>query len=135
MSWHSAGPVPAQGGERDRDLAALVGVGLDLPVGADVPAEYKPVRGLVGEHTRPLAFAPVDATVVDASALARLENRLGYVDGEHVVLARLDVVEVRCEDRERTLDRHVDDDLRTDERVLCLRAHETSSFRCLATAL
>ena len=35
------------------------GVGLDLPVRADVPAEHEPVRGFVGQDGRPRALAAV----------------------------------------------------------------------------
>src|SRR5215207_2034192 len=123
------------GDEAHLDLAGFLGVRLDLPLGADVPAEHDPVRRLVGEHARPLAFAAVDAAVVDAPALAGFEHRLRDLDGEQVVLARLDAVEVVGEDRERALDRRLDDDLRPHRGVLRLRGHETSSVGCSAAAL
>jgi hypothetical protein len=104
-----------------------LGIGLDLPLRADVPAEHDTVRRLVGKDARPPALAAVDPSVVDVAADARLEHRLGDVDAEHVVLARLDPVEVLDEHGERALDRGFDDDRRPDGRLLCLRAHETSS--------
>jgi hypothetical protein len=110
-------------------------IGLDLPLRRDVPAEHDAVRRLVDEHARPLAFAPVDAAVVDPPADARLEDRFRYLDVEHVVLARLDAVEVLGEDREGPFERHVHDYLRPHGRVLGLCVHETSSVRCSATAL
>jgi hypothetical protein len=57
-------------GEADFDLAGLLGVGLDLPLGADVPAEHEPVGRLIGEHPDPVALAAVDAAVVDVAASA-----------------------------------------------------------------
>src|SRR4051812_23537347 len=80
------------GDEGDLDLARLRRVGLDPPLRADVPAEHDAARRLVDEHARPVAFAAVDAAVVDAPALPTLEHRLGDVDAEQVVLARLDAV-------------------------------------------
>ena len=44
----------------------------------------------------------------------RLEDGLGDLDAEHVVLARLEAAEVLGEDRERPLDRRLDDDLVAD---------------------
>ena len=73
-----------------------------------------------------MALAPVDAPVEDPPALARLEDRFRDVDAEHVVLARLDAVELLGEDAERALDRRLDDDLRPHGRRCCLGAHETS---------
>src|SRR5207244_11447845 len=83
-----AGPVGRLRDEADLYLARLLGVGLDLPVEVDVPAEDEPVRRLVGEHARPLALAAVDATVVDAPAGARLDHHLGELRLEDVVLGR-----------------------------------------------
>src|SRR5215212_11928772 len=102
--------------EAHLDLAGLVRVGLDLPLRADVPAEDDAVGRLVREHPRPAALAAVDAAVVDVSADARLEDRLGDVDREHVVLARLEVAEAVGEDGERPLDRRLHDDLVADRR-------------------
>jgi Cation efflux family len=45
------------------------------------------------------------------TAHARLEDRLREVDPEDVVLGRLEITDVLDEDRERALDRRVDDDL------------------------
>src|SRR5215207_9038398 len=123
------------GDEANLHLARLLEVGLDLPLRGDVPAEHDPVRRLIGEHARPLALAAVDAAVVDAPTRASLKHRLRYLDSEHVVLARLDAVEVLREDRERTLDRCLDDDLLLYGRLLWLRGHETSSAGCSAAAL
>src|SRR4051794_3803456 len=103
----------AVGGLRDEahfDLAASVGVGLRLPVRADVPAEHDAVRRLVSEDTSPSALAPVDATVVDVAADSRLEHGLRDIDGEHVVLARLDAVEAIDEHLEGALYRRLHDD-------------------------
>ena len=104
-------PLRRLGDEPHLDLAGLLEVGLDLPLRADVPAEHDPVRWLVGEHARPPAFAAVDAAVVDVPADARLEDGLGDLDAEHVVLGRLEAAELLGEDRERALDRRLDDDL------------------------
>src|SRR5215207_7373909 len=123
------------GDEANLHLARLLEVGLDLPLRGDVPAEHDPVRRLIGEHARPLALAPIHAAVVDAPALASLEHRLRYLDVEHVVLARLDAVELLREDRERALDRDFDDDVGPHEFLACLCGHEFSSVVCSATAL
>jgi len=104
------------------DLARLVQIALELPLRADVPAEHDPIRRLVGEHPPPLAFSPVDPAIVDSTAGAGLEHRLGDIDAEHVVIPRLDLVELLSEDGKRALDRRLDDDMRPDG-ALCLRCH------------
>jgi hypothetical protein len=57
-----------------------------------------------------MAFAAVDAAIVDVAAGVAFEDGLGDVGGEQVVLARLDAVEVLGEDLERPLERRVDGD-------------------------
>src|SRR5204863_9485029 len=99
------------GQEADLDLARLREVGLDLPVRVDVPGEHETIRRLVRNDARPLAFGAIDAAVVDATSGAWLEHRLRDVDAEHVVLARLDPIELLREDLERSVDRHVHADL------------------------
>ena len=39
--------------ERDLDLTRPARVGLDLPLGADIPAEPQSIRRIDGEHPRP----------------------------------------------------------------------------------
>jgi hypothetical protein len=93
------------------------------------------VRRLVGEYARPAALAPVDTAVVQVAAHARLEDRLGDLDREHVVLGRLEAAEARGEDGERALEWGVDDDLCLHGRRSCLCAHWTSSGRCSTAVL
>src|SRR3954469_19861115 len=57
---------------------------LDLPRGADVPAEDHALGRVVGQHARPPTLGAIDATVIDAAADPRLEDRLGDSDPEHV---------------------------------------------------
>jgi hypothetical protein len=64
----------------------------------DVPADHDAVGRLVGEDARPAALAAVDAAIVDVAALARLEDRVGDLDAEQVVLARLERAEALGED-------------------------------------
>jgi hypothetical protein len=52
-----ASAVLGERGERDLDLAGLVLVSLDLPVGADVPAEHETVMRFVGQDARPPVLA------------------------------------------------------------------------------
>src|ERR1035441_8341438 len=59
------GAVRAHGHETGINLAGQLRVGLDLPLRADVPAEYHAVWWLVGQDPRPPAFAAVDGAVVD----------------------------------------------------------------------
>src|SRR5580700_3112196 len=49
--------VRSLGHEPDLDLAGQLRVGLDLPLGADVPAEHHAGRWLVGQDPGPPAFA------------------------------------------------------------------------------
>ena len=113
-----------------RTVRAGLGIGHELPVRADVPAEHDAVGRLVLQHAGPAALAAVDAAIVDVTACARLEDRLGDVCAEQVVLARLDAVELVDEDRERPLERRVDGDRGLERRRRCLHAHESSSGRC-----
>src|SRR5215212_2200556 len=78
---HHARPLGCLGDEPNLDLAGLVGVGLDLPLRGDVPADHEAVRRVVGEDARPAALASVDAAVVEMTARMRLKDRLGDVDG------------------------------------------------------
>src|SRR5713101_5199431 len=71
------GAVRSLGDEPDLDLAGQLRVGLDLPLRADVPAEYHAGWWLVGQDPRPPAFAAVDGAVVDVSAGVGLEDCLG----------------------------------------------------------
>jgi hypothetical protein len=106
--------VRGLGDEAHLDFAGPVWVGLELSVGADVPAEDDPVRRLVGEHTGPAALAAVDAAVDDVAPDVRLEHGLGDLDLKQVVFARLEAAEVICEDRERAVDGGVNNDLVAD---------------------
>src|SRR5438094_3511855 len=90
--------------EAQLDLARLVEVGLELPLRADVPADDEAVRRLVGEHARPAALAAVDAAVVDVAALARLEDHVGELPLDDVVVRRPPAAHVVGEHRERPLD-------------------------------
>src|SRR5580693_10658530 len=71
------GAVRSLGHEPDLDLAGQLRVGRHLPIGADVPAEDHPGGRLVGEDSRPAAFAAVSGPVVDMPADMRLKDCLG----------------------------------------------------------
>ena len=109
-----AGPVRFERREADLDLAGVGGLLVELPLRADVPGEHDPVRRLDGEHRTPRALGAVDASIVRSAADPRFEHRLGDLDVEQVVLARLDRIEVLREDLEgarpgdRDLDRELD---------------------------
>jgi hypothetical protein len=75
------------------------------------------VRWLVGENARPTAHGSIHTAVIDVSAHARLEYRLGDRDAQHVVLAGLDTVEFLREDPERARNRRLHDGLDTDARL------------------
>src|SRR2546423_9007072 len=126
--------IGALADEAHLDLARLLEIGLELPLRADVPADDEAVGRLVGEHARPAALAAVDAAVVDVAALAALEDHLRELPLEDVVLGRPPGPHLVGEDRERPLDRRVDDDRRPDGGRCCLRGHETSSA-CSTAAL
>src|ERR1700743_660961 len=94
----------ALGDEADLHLAGPVGIGLYLPARADFPREDQSCRRLVGEHAAPPALAAVGDEAPDL----RFKDRLGNVDPQHVVLARLDVVEPLAEHPEGAFKRYVD---------------------------
>ena len=109
-----AGTVRAFGDEAHLDLTCPVRVGLDLPLGADIPAEHHPVRRLVGQDPRPPALASIRRAVVDMPSGPRLEHRLGDRGGQQVVLRRLELTKPPGECRERLRLRRVHHDLPAD---------------------
>jgi hypothetical protein len=96
-----ARPLLAIGDEPHLDLAGTFGIGLELPPRTDVPGEDEPIGRLIDEHASPAAFAAVYSPVDDVPASPRLEYNFGDLDGEQVVLMRLDPVELLGEDAER----------------------------------
>jgi hypothetical protein len=100
-------------------------------VRVDVPREDEAIRRLVRDDTRPLTLGAVDAAVVHATSGAWLEHRLRDVDAEHVVLPRLDLIELLREDLERSLERRVHDDLGLHGGVRCGADHASSSTSAL----
>src|SRR5450755_39899 len=99
------GAVRSLGHEPDLDLAGQLRVGLDLPLRADVPAEYHAGGRLVGQDPRPPAFAAVDGAVVDVPAAGAVEACLGDRGRERVVLRRPEVAEAFGERGEGLLGR------------------------------
>src|SRR5262245_9307714 len=112
-------PLGTLGDEANLDLAGAFGIGLDLPLWADVPTDHDSMRRFIGEDTRPTALAAVDAAIIDMAADARLEHRLGDLDPEQVVLAWFDAIEFVGERSERPLDWCVHDDVQL-HTCLCL---------------
>src|SRR5216684_2100972 len=127
------GAVRSLGHEPDLDLAGQLRVGLDLPMGADVPAEYHAGWRLVGQDPRPPALAAVYGAVVDVPADVRLENCLGDRGREQVVLRRLEVAEPLGERCEVLHGRRVDHHLLADNGDLG-SGHGLSSVACSATS-
>src|SRR5262249_27466133 len=58
------GAVGRLGDEADLDFAGVVVVRLDLPGGADVPAEHDPRRRIERQDARPVALLPIFSAVV-----------------------------------------------------------------------
>src|SRR5262245_44227883 len=127
-------PPSALSDEANLDLARSLEVRLDLPLWADVPADYNSMRRLVSEDPRPTALATIDAAVIDVTAHARPEHRLGDLDGKQIVLARLDAIEFLREDAERPLDRRIYDNLRVNARGIGFPDHLISSYGCIISA-
>ena len=88
-----ARPFRRLGDEADLDLAGVVLVRLELPLGADVPAEDDPFGWFVREDTGPPAFASIGGAVVDVTTDLRLEPGFADLGAEEVVLGRLEVAE------------------------------------------
>jgi hypothetical protein len=127
------GTVRSLSHEPDLDLAGQLRVGLDLPLRADVPAEYDAGWWLVGQDPRPPALAAVDGAVVDVPADVGLEDCLGDRRREQVVLWRLEVAEPLGERREGLLSRRVDQHLLADNGDLG-PGHGLSFVVCSATS-
>jgi hypothetical protein len=102
------GLLRSVGGEAHLDLAGVVGVGVELPLAVDLPGDHQPVRRLPGQHAAPVALAAVDAPLVPAPALARLQDRRGHLRLADVVVGRPPGVHRVGEDPERAVDRHTD---------------------------
>src|SRR4051794_15674205 len=77
------GPV---GVESDLDLAGVRGVGVELPVAADLPGEHHPLRGLPGQHPAPVPLAAVHAALEPPAALGGFEDHVGDLGLSDVVL-------------------------------------------------
>ena len=84
-------PVRGLGDEAHLDLAGDGGVGLDLPLRTDVPAEHHPLRWVEHEDARPPALAAIGSAVVDVPTDPRFEDSLCDGYAEQVVLTRLEV--------------------------------------------
>src|SRR5437016_678076 len=80
--------VRSFGDEAHLDLTGAFRIGLELPLQVDVPADDEPGGRLEGEDAGPAAVAAVDAAVVDVAALAWLEDHLGELGLQDVVLGR-----------------------------------------------
>jgi hypothetical protein len=72
--------IGSLGSEADLDLAGHVRVRLELPAGADVPAEHDAVGWVVGEDPCPAALGPVLTAADDVAADVRLEHRSAIGD-------------------------------------------------------
>src|SRR6202049_4932654 len=127
------GAVRSLGHEPDLDLAGQLRIGLDLPLRADVPAEYHAGWWLVGQDPRPPALAAVDGAVVDVPAGVGLEDCLRDRGPEAVVLRRVWGAEPLGERREGLLDRRVDHHPLADNGDLG-SGHGLSSVTCSATS-
>src|SRR6516164_8224218 len=99
----------AIGHEADLHFAGPLRVGLELPLRTDVPADHHPAGRLVDEHPGPPALTAVDTTVVHGAALTRLKDRLGQLRLQDVMFRWPPAADAIGEDRERPLDRSVDD--------------------------
>ena len=127
--------VSAVGGEAHLDLTRARRIRFELPLQVDVPADDEARRWVEREHTRPPALAAVDATVVHVTADTRFEHHLGELGLQDVMLGRPPAPDAVREDRERPLDRRIDDDRRPDRRVSRLRAHCSSRVPCSTACL
>src|SRR5262245_50105817 len=104
MLQFDAGAIWRLGDELHLDLAHLPGIGLDLPVLTDIPADDDALGRLVRQHARPTAFVAVASAVVDVAAHARLEHPLGDFLPEQVVLRWKPTSDAFGEEYERLLD-------------------------------
>src|SRR6185437_12490474 len=98
------------GGEPHLDLARVGRIRVELPLAVDLPGHHEPPRRIPGEDDAPLTFGAVNAALVPAAALLRLEDRLGHVDRADVVRRRPPGVEPLGEHPEGPVDRYLDSD-------------------------
>src|SRR5262249_51790220 len=121
------------GDERNLDLAGVVRIRFDRPLGTDVPAEHHTRRWIEGKDASPAALAAIGPPVVDVAADLRLEDGFRDRYPQEIVLGRLEVTEPLGKHGEGPLNRHVDDDLPSDN---CGRwlGHDLSSVCCSTTS-
>ncbi len=113
--------------EVDLNLAGVALVCLELPLGADVPAEDDPFWRLVSEDTSPSAFTSVSGFVVNVPTDRRLESRLADLGSEEVVFGWLEVAEAFDERGKGGFDGYVHDDLSADCGII---GHGQLTFSC-----
>jgi hypothetical protein len=114
-------PLGGHGYEAHLNLARVLRVRLQLPCGADVPAEHDSLRRFVGEDASPATLAAVDPAIEDVTADPRFKHRLSDRRRQQIVLGRLEVAEAFGEGGEGLLDRDLHRDLPTDVGSGCLR--------------
>src|SRR5690606_41751722 len=85
-----AGAIRVLGDEADLDLAGTGLVGLELPAGADVPAEHDSIGRVVRQDPGPAALGAVFGRVDDVPTHAGLERGVGDRCAEAVVLLGLE---------------------------------------------
>ena len=122
------------GDEPHLDFAGQVGVGLDLPLRADVPAENDPVRRVVGQDPGPAAFAAVAGAVDDVPTDPRLEHSLHDRCAEQVVLRWFEITEPCGEHVEGPVDRRFDVDQLADHSGIGV-GHQLSSVGGVPTSV
>lgn len=109
VEFDEGSPV-AFGDEAHMHLAALGRVRLGLPIEVDVPAEDDFGRRVEDQDGRPAALGPVHAAIDDVPTDVWLEDHLGEGLSQEVLVGIPPCADVVREERERTLDRGVDDD-------------------------
>src|SRR5215510_5606078 len=120
------------GSEPHFNFARFRGIGLDLPIRIDTPANYDAFGRLIRQDPPPVTLGAVDAAVVDMAAYSGLEGPLGDFHSEQVVLGRKPTSDTVGEKGECPLNWCLNDDLRAycPFLGLCRCGHVISSRHC-----
>jgi hypothetical protein len=131
-----ARPTARLGCKANFHFARLRHIGIELPVGVQLPREDESMRRLPDHHASPIALGAVGGPLITAPADETLHQRFLHRQLTDVVGARPPAVESGGEHVEGALDAHIDRNGLEHGRRGCVGhgRHSPSSERCASAA-